>query len=221
MSIKASILGLVIAAGGIAGVVILSQERPEVPPAKGGAQQPAASGNESSSAAPVQAPSAAANESSTSAAPAVLHSDGKNRRSPLAPGRYPMEVPFTDKGIDCGGGRFLPLLNGMETAPALNREPNLGPVPPVVAKIVDDTGIEWYEHADGSATTTRWQHVSARDWEKGGMRSYWDPATVHGMVVSGDRMIDIDPSTGKVGGPPPGGGQSGGQGVGTGNGPGR
>lgn len=206
MSIKASILGLLVAAGGITGVVIWSQQRSEIPPAQGSADPRGDNGNEGP-AAPVHAPAAGADGRSTGAAPTLLHADGKNRRSPLAPGRYPMSIPFTDRGIDCGGGRFLPLLNGMETAPPLNRELSLGPVPPVVAKIVDDTGIEWYEHADGSATTTRWQNVSVRDWEKGGMRSYWDPATVHGMAVSGDRTIDMDPSTGKTGSPPPGGGQ--------------
>ena len=34
-------------------------------------------------------------------------------------------------------------------------------MPPVVAMIVDDQGTEWYEHADGSATTTRFREVIA------------------------------------------------------------
>lgn len=73
--------------------------------------------------------------------------------------RVPMRVPWTKSGIPVGDGRFLPLLNGVPFAPPISRDPLCGPVPPVVAKIVDDEGVEYWEHADGSTTTTRFVEV--------------------------------------------------------------
>jgi hypothetical protein len=72
------------------------------------------------------------------------------------PGKYLMRIPFTKSGIDCGDGRFLPLLNGVPSAPKIARQREFGPVPPVVGKIVDATGVHYWLHADDSTTTTRW-----------------------------------------------------------------
>lgn len=81
-------------------------------------------------------------------------------RRKFPPGsRIPMRVPWTKSGIPVGNGRYLPLLNGVPFAPAISRDPEWGPVPPVVAKIVDDEGVEYWEHADGSTTTTRFLEV--------------------------------------------------------------
>jgi len=85
--------------------------------------------------------------------------DGPSRYPPRI--RIAMRVPRTTAGVRCPDGSYLPLLNGVPAAPPIRRSARLGPVPPVVAKIVDETGVEWYEHADGSVTTTRFREVIA------------------------------------------------------------
>ncbi len=82
-------------------------------------------------------------------------------------------LPAVNNGIPLPDGSFIPFLNGMTHAPPLHRDPRHGPVPPVVAKVVDDEGFEWWEHADHSVTTSRYKGV-----EVGG-ESYWDPGTDH------------------------------------------
>ncbi len=74
---------------------------------------------------------------------------------PPAGQRTPTRVPPTTDGIRCPDGTYLPLLNGVTSAPAIIREPERGPLPPVVARMFDAEGFEWYEHADGSMTTSR------------------------------------------------------------------
>lgn len=76
----------------------------------------------------------------------------------LAPrSRIPLRLPDGIKsGLRCPDGTYLPLLNGVPHAYPLNRPARNGPLPPVVAKVTDWGGYEWYEHADGSHTTTRW-----------------------------------------------------------------
>lgn len=74
---------------------------------------------------------------------------------PPAGQRTPTRVPPTTTGIRCPDGTCLPLLNGVASAPAILREPERGPLPPVVARVFDAEGFEWYEHADGSMTTSR------------------------------------------------------------------
>ncbi len=64
-------------------------------------------------------------------------------------------------GLRCPDGSFLPLLNGVPEAAPIQRLARYGPLPPVVAKRTDAGGDEWYEHADGSLTTTRWVEVTA------------------------------------------------------------
>lgn len=64
-------------------------------------------------------------------------------------------------GIGCPGGGFLPLLNGVPHAQPLQRNVELlGPVPPVVGKYTDADGDEWWVHADGSETTSRFTTVT-------------------------------------------------------------
>ena len=101
------------------------------------------------------------------------------RRSPHPPGtRIPIDsLPEVDSGIPLPDGSFLPLLNGMTYAPMLQRDARYGPLPRVVAINVDGDGYEWYEHADGSTTSSKYQEVLIR----GGEVRYWDPATYHGV----------------------------------------
>jgi hypothetical protein len=54
-------------------------------------------------------------------------------------------------------------LNGVTQAPVIPREKVCGPLPPVVAKLWDAGGFEWYEHADGSTTTSRPHTVIRED----------------------------------------------------------
>lgn len=75
-----------------------------------------------------------------------LHAAGSRRAVTIDP------VP---EGIRCPDGTCLPLLNGVAAAPAILRSPERGPLPPVVAIVVDRDGWDWYEHADGSMTTCR------------------------------------------------------------------
>jgi hypothetical protein len=71
--------------------------------------------------------------------------------------RLPLTLPpGIRSGLRCPDGTFLPLLNGVPEAYPLKRAARFGPMPPVVAKVTDSGGYEWYEHADGSLTTTRW-----------------------------------------------------------------
>lgn len=82
----------------------------------------------------------------------------------LAPGgRIEVANPRAPSGILCPDGTFLPLLNGVPHAPALSRDPRFGPVPAVVARIADAQGCEYWLHADGSTTTSRWIDYAGPD----------------------------------------------------------
>jgi hypothetical protein len=73
-------------------------------------------------------------------------------------GRIHRTVPrcsSPSEGVRCPDGSYLPLLNGVPAAPPITRSAPLGPLPPVIAVVGDQAGDEWYEHADGSCTTTR------------------------------------------------------------------
>lgn len=102
-------------------------------------------------------------------------------------------LPKVDKGIPMPDGTFLPFLNGMTYAPPIHRDPSLGPVPPVIAKAVDWGGFEWWIHADGSATTSRYEKVTVGD------KVYWDPASAHLAPKKANQLMAEKP-------PPPGGG---------------
>lgn len=56
-------------------------------------------------------------------------------------------------------GTYLPVLNGAVGAPAAEW-PKGRPYSPVVKKVIDAAGLEWYLHADGSYTITQNQYRS-------------------------------------------------------------
>jgi len=70
----------------------------------------------------------------------------------------PLDPRDFASGIACPGGGYLPLLNDVPYANGpLHRDiERYGPLPPVIGKRVDQDGSDWYVHADGSETTTRW-----------------------------------------------------------------
>ncbi len=110
-------------------------------------------------------------------------------------------LPKVTQGIPCPDGSFLPFLNGMTWAPPLQRDPGLGPVPPVVAIQVDDAGIEWWEHADGSVTTCHYHEITALG------QKYFDPVTRHGAAKPSSQILGLDqgvedPKQGPGGQPP-------------------
>lgn len=97
----------------------------------------------------------------------------------------PVTIP-TDlrSGIRCPDGSFLPLLNGVPHAGALGRDSDLsGPLPPVVAKRTEMDGTEWWIHADGSATTTRWTTLSRNGVEsKAVVVDHLQPVNARGIA---------------------------------------
>lgn len=94
------------------------------------------------------------------------------------------ELPPVDHGIPMPDGSFLPLLNGMTQAPPVQRHRRLGPITRVVARMVDSEGFEWWVHADGSATTSKYQQVVLHDG-----RTYWDPASFHHGPVPASSLM--------------------------------
>lgn len=113
-------------------------------------------------------------------------------RSTLAPGtRVPLaSPPRADVGIPLPDGSFLPFLNGMTFAPPIDRHPSHGPLPPVVARVVDAEGFEWWEHADGSMTTSRYQEVRLQDGT-----TWWDPSSHHSAPLRREWLHAVDPGT--------------------------
>jgi hypothetical protein len=97
-----------------------------------------------------------------------------------------LELPKVKNGIPCPDGSFLPFLNGMTWAPTVHRDLAYGPMPPVVAIQVDDAGIEWWEHADGSTTTCHYHEVTAFG------KSYFDPVTRHGLPKPASEVRGAD-----------------------------
>ena len=114
-------------------------------------------------------------ELTNKASPRPLHA-----RSNHAPGTFvPVrDLPSVTNGIPLPDGRHLPFLNGMTWCPPISRDEELGPVPPVVGLAVDAEGFEWWKHADGSATTSRYKHVTVSLPGQPRLQ-YWDPAGEH------------------------------------------
>lgn len=81
--------------------------------------------------------------------------------------RFTMPTGFKH-GIKCPDGSYLPVLNGVpeELVWPLGRSAEDGPLPPVIGLVTDRDGIRWYEHADGSATTTQWGPARLEDGTK-------------------------------------------------------
>ncbi len=80
--------------------------------------------------------------------------------------RVPLTLPWVDAGIQVGPGQFLPPLNGVRVEdgiPPIRRNRQLPPLTPVVAKVVDLQGQEWWEHEDGSQTSCSFASVTTAD----------------------------------------------------------
>lgn len=109
-------------------------------------------------------------------------------KSRYPPGtRIPVRIAERPKsGIPCPDGTFLPFLNGMTAAPAVQRDPAYGPVPPIVGIVVDADGIEWWEHADGSTTTCHYIGVTAHG------ENYFDPTTRHALPKPSSQILSTE-----------------------------
>jgi hypothetical protein len=71
--------------------------------------------------------------------------------------------PEARRGIPMGDGSFLPPLNGVRVEdgiPPIRRDPRLPPPGPVVRKQVDESGQEWWVHADGSQTSCSYASIT-------------------------------------------------------------
>lgn len=196
MPARATILrtGLLLALGaGLAAALALAggggAASPEVAVAPGADRGPAGPVAAARAEAPPRPAAAAAQEP----ADPLVRTDHKvprplHRPCGLPPGtRIPVgELPAVDEGIRLPDGRLLPFLNGMNWAPPVQRDRGHGPVPPVVAILVDAEGFQWYEHADGSVTTCMYQEV------KRPHEHYWDPSTKHTVPVPRSRQRAVD-----------------------------
>jgi hypothetical protein len=80
---------------------------------------------------------------------------GVETRSVTGYRRIPVQLAQVSSGIRCPDGSYLPLLNGVPKASPLARNR--------VAVLIDGAGVEWFEHADGSATTTVWSEMTHAD----------------------------------------------------------
>ncbi len=107
--------------------------------------------------------------------------------------RVPLTMPKGFKsGMLCPDGSYLPLLNGVPRAGRVNRAPEDGPLPPVVAKVTDWGGYEWYEHADGSFTTTRWEKMTLHG------KPYEDVVTNHRAKMDENKFALSAPPDGSA-----------------------
>lgn len=99
--------------------------------------------------------------------------------------RIPVRLPPQASGIRCPDGTFLPLLNGVPHAPPISRSSKAAPLTPVVELAVDDTGCQWFVHADGSTTTSRWVEYTDALGTKGKQ-----VVTDHNEVVPPEYALD-------------------------------
>ncbi len=91
-----------------------------------------------------------------------------NVRSRFEPGTTIelQQEPRAQRGIPLPRGGFLPALNGVVQSSPIDRPAAKGALPAVVAVVVDESGLEWYRHADGSMTTSRYVfHEARKRWE--------------------------------------------------------
>lgn len=85
------------------------------------------------------------------------------------PGRtVASEAPATatGAGIPLGDGTFLPPLNGVTAAdgiPPIRRDPRLPPPGPILRKLIDGRGQEWWLHRDGSHTSCSFAEITLAD----------------------------------------------------------
>jgi hypothetical protein len=119
----------------------------------------------------------------------------------LAPGE---EIPITippglTSGIRCPDGTYLPPLNGCPVGgPIARNRSRMGELPPVVAKMCDGYGLEWYVHADGSRTTTTWKEATVHGEAK------MMVATLHFGPYRSDEQTERKPGSGSAGTDPEG-----------------
>ncbi len=84
------------------------------------------------------------------------------------------EPPRAQHGIPLPDGTCLPGLNGVARSGPLKRPAAHGAVTTVVGIAVDASRFEWYEHQDGSMTTSRWV------WKD--QLHCWEPMTFHAVA---------------------------------------
>ena len=101
--------------------------------------------------------------------------------------RVPVRLEPQKSGIRCPDGTYLPLLNGVPFAPPISRSTRAVALTPVVELVVDDTGCQWFVHADGSATTSRWVEFT----DAHGVKSK-QVVTDHNEVVPGEFGLNAD-----------------------------
>ncbi len=196
-----SIIALILGIAAITGIVMVLlpnkeiQDDPGTAPSLEGAAEPEPDRKQAASPVPVVPNNAG-----------VVRTDGiltdgpvperLDIRSSLPPGTtVPVrDLPHIDHGIPMPNGSFLPLLNGMTQAPRIMRAPRDGDPGPIVAKTVDGSGYEWWVHADGSTTTSKYKQVVLEDGT-----SYWDPATFHNTPRGKESTIPLDPKAQKKG----------------------
>lgn len=99
--------------------------------------------------------------------PNVLSTLPRGARVPLA--ATPTPGPG-EPAIMLSDGTRLPALNGVAKPPLVNTNRT---TKPVVAVIVDERGLEWFEHADGCLTTSRYV------WRSN--RKLWDAVAMHAI----------------------------------------
>ena len=97
-------------------------------------------------------PSASGDHEQASRVPAIPGAAGSIRKESL-----PQKIGPGPKSLAMPDGTFLPVLNGAVGAPAVDW-PDGRPYSPVVKKVVDAAGLEWYLHGDGSYTITQNQY---------------------------------------------------------------
>ncbi|MCY2957153.1 MAG: hypothetical protein NT107_08975 [Planctomycetota bacterium] len=92
--------------------------------------------------------------------PNVLSSLPRDTRTPLAT----MQTPAAGTPVlTLPNGTQLPALNGVAKPPSVKSDHTL---PAVTALLVDDRGMEWYEHADGSMSSCRYAwSTEKKRWE--------------------------------------------------------
>jgi hypothetical protein len=106
-----------------------------------------------------------------------VESDSPNVLSAMSPGTriQLVDLPRSSHGIPLPDGSFLPALNGVPRSGPVDRPSAYGPLQPVVGVVVDEKRLEWYEHQDGSMTTSR--YVWSRE------RRRWEPMTFHAVAA--------------------------------------
>jgi hypothetical protein len=100
--------------------------------------------------------------------------------------RRACSVQPSSAGVECPDGTRLPLLNCLDEAPPIQVHPGVERLAPVIAIVVDADGWEWYEHADGSRTTTRLQAVESASGDAPAVR----PVTLHEAAGTRGRPVD-------------------------------